>query len=95
VSDHLEPSVDPKTVRVIILAVLVVCAGWVLVDFGPIEKLLGLSHGGHGHDDHDDIPGYHLPGFYAAYGFVSCVLLVLAATQMRRFVKRDEDYYDD
>ncbi len=34
-------------------------------------------------------------GFYAIYGFVACVALVLAATAMRKFLMRDEDYYDD
>lgn len=34
-----------------------------------------------------------LPGFYAIFGFVACVLLVLAATQMRKVLMRDEDYY--
>jgi hypothetical protein len=34
------------------------------------------------------------PGFYALFGFVSCVVLVLAAKQLRRILKRDEDYYD-
>ena len=34
-------------------------------------------------------------GFYAVYGFVACVLLVLAATEMRKFLMRDEDFYDD
>lgn len=33
-------------------------------------------------------------GFYGFYGFIACVALVLAATQMRKFVMRDEDYYD-
>jgi hypothetical protein len=33
-------------------------------------------------------------GFYAVYGFVSCVLLVLAAKQMRKVLMRREDYYD-
>jgi len=34
-------------------------------------------------------------GFYAAYGFVSCVLLVLVAKYLLRpLVIRDEDYYD-
>ena len=33
-------------------------------------------------------------GFYGAYGFVSCVALVLLGVQLRRIVKRDEDYYD-
>ena len=34
-------------------------------------------------------------GFYAIYGFVACVLLVLAATQMRKVLMRREDYYQN
>ncbi len=34
-------------------------------------------------------------GFYAIYGFVACVLLVLVAKYvLRPLVKREEDYYD-
>ena len=33
-------------------------------------------------------------GFFAWFSFISCVVLVLAAKSMRRFLKRDEDYYD-
>jgi hypothetical protein len=34
-------------------------------------------------------------GFYAIYGFIACVLLVLAAKYiLRPFVKRKEGYYD-
>ena len=33
-------------------------------------------------------------GFYALYGFVSCVVLVLLAKEMRKVVMRKEDYYD-
>lgn len=36
----------------------------------------------------------NLTGFYAIFGFVACVILVLLATQMRKFLMRDEDYYD-
>ena len=36
----------------------------------------------------------NLPGFYAVFGFVACVVLVLAATQMRKVLMRSEDYYD-
>ena len=32
--------------------------------------------------------------FYALYGFVACVALVLAAKVLRRIVMRSEDYYD-
>lgn len=37
----------------------------------------------------------HIFGFYAWYGFISCVALVLVAKQLRRFVMRPEDYYED
>lgn len=33
-------------------------------------------------------------GAYGVYGFVACVLLVLAAKLLRRAVMRGEDYYD-
>jgi len=33
-------------------------------------------------------------GFYAAFGFVVSVLLVLTAKQLRRVLRRDEDYYE-
>lgn len=35
-----------------------------------------------------------IPTFYAAYGFIACVVLVLIATQMRKWLMRDEDYYE-
>ena len=35
------------------------------------------------------------PGFYAVYGFVACVVLVLVAKYiLRPLVRRNEDYYD-
>jgi hypothetical protein len=33
-------------------------------------------------------------GFYAFFGFVACVSLVLLAKQLRKLLKRPEDYYD-
>ncbi|MFT5392308.1 MAG: uncharacterized membrane protein YhaH (DUF805 family) [Gammaproteobacteria bacterium] len=33
-------------------------------------------------------------GFYAAYGFFGSVFLVMVAKQMRRVLKRPEDYYE-
>ena len=35
-----------------------------------------------------------LPGFYAIYGFVSFVVLVVLAKLLRKLVMRREDYYD-
>lgn len=35
------------------------------------------------------------PEFFAVYGFVACVVLVIVAKYfLRSLVKRDEDYYD-
>ncbi len=45
----------------------------------------------HRHTSHD---WEKLPGFYAIFGFVACVALVLVAKAMRRIVMRREDYYD-
>ena len=33
-------------------------------------------------------------GFHGWYGFVCCVFLVLAAKELRKLLKRDEDHYD-
>lgn len=33
-------------------------------------------------------------GFYGFYGFVACVALVLLAKQLRKILKRPEDFYD-
>lgn len=33
-------------------------------------------------------------GFHGLYGFAACVLLVVVAKQLRRILKRSEDYYD-
>jgi hypothetical protein len=35
-----------------------------------------------------------IPAFYAIYGFIACVVLVVIAKEMRKVVMRDEDYYD-
>ena len=36
-----------------------------------------------------------IPTFYALYGFVACVVLVVIAKWMRIILIRDEDYYDE
>lgn len=43
---------------------------------------------------HGDFEWENMPAFFAAYGFISCVLLILIARILRRWVKRDENYYD-
>ncbi len=48
------------------------------------------------HREHGEHHGFHFeswPGFYALYGFIACVGLVLAAKELRRLIMRSEDYY--
>ena len=60
----------------------VAAAVLVIVELMPVHE----SHGHH---------WWHVfPGFDLLYGFVGCVFLVLAAKELRRVVKRDEDYYE-
>ena len=45
--------------------------------------------------EHALFPWEEWPEFYAVYGFVACVVLVVAAKYiLRPLVKRREDYYD-
>ena len=37
----------------------------------------------------------NIPAFYAIYGFVACVTLVVIAKKIRTLVMRKEDYYDE
>lgn len=34
------------------------------------------------------------PGFYAAFGFVSCVVIIVVSKLLGFWLKRGEDYYD-
>ena len=70
----------PKNVRRLIALTIVLCAGAVVAD---------LFYSKHGHYGFENITGFH-----ALYGFFSYVGLVLIAGQLRRFLKREEDYYD-
>lgn len=44
---------------------------------------------------HIGLPWEKIPAFYAIYGFVACVVLVVIAKEMRKLVMRKEDYYDE
>ena len=72
---------EPDNVKKVLRVFYVICAGLFLVDF-----IL------HRHVVH---PWEEWWGFYAGYGFVACVVLVLAAKELRKLVMRSEDYYDD
>ena len=72
---------NPLNVKRVIYGLYIVCFLSILGEFVV-----------HRHIDH---PWEALFGFYGVYGFAACVILVLLATEMRKLVMRDEDYYDE
>ena len=72
---------DRKNVDKIFWMLCAICAGLVVADFFYSKE------------PHFRLEGWF--GFYAIFGFVACVMLVLTAKYiLRKIVKRDEDYYD-
>lgn len=71
---------QPQNVRRLLLAFYVSLGILLVVDFF-IPK-------------HPDFAWEAAPNFFAAYGFVSCVLLIFIAKILRRFIKRSEDHYE-
>ncbi len=72
---------DRKNIVTLLKILFVICGALFLVDF-VIHR-------------HSYMKWEEWPGFYAIYGFVACVILVLIAKYiLRPLVKREEDYYD-
>lgn len=80
----------PRNVRLVMRTFFVACAIVFGLDF--VDLILRWT-GGHG-IRHSERSWESFPGFYAIYGFVGCVFLVLVAKEMRKVLMRDEDYYD-
>ena len=72
---------NPRNVRRVVFALVAACV-----------ILTGLDLVVHRHVSH---PWEAMFGFYAVYGFVACVLLVLLAKDMRKVLIRKEYYYDE
>jgi len=70
----------PRNVTRVVYALGVLCAAMFAADFFYTKKV------------HFDVE--KLFGFYAVYGFLGSVGLVLAAKAMRPLLRRDEDYYE-
>ena len=71
----------PENIKLILKIFYAICVVLVLVDFIV-----------HRHIYHS---WENIPAFYAIYGFVGCVILVLVAKEMRKFLMRGEDYYNE
>ncbi len=71
----------PENVERLLKGFYAICILLVLVDF-VVHRHIGFGW-------------EKIPAFYAIYGFVACVLLVVLAKKMRNVVMRKEDYYDE
>ena len=71
---------EPRNVTRLVYGLAVLCALALLADFFYTKH------------PHFSVEGW--PGFYAVYGFVGSVILVLTAKGLRRLLRRDEDYYE-
>ncbi|MDP8931269.1 MAG: hypothetical protein M3O70_22535 [Actinomycetota bacterium] len=71
---------EPRNVRRVVLAVYVVCGLLLLAD--PLYSKT----------PHFSFEGWF--GFYPVFGFVVSFTLVLTAKQLRRLLRRDEDFYE-
>ena len=75
----------PKNVKRVIWSLYFICGVLLLLDFFI-------------HRHHSFAEGVFSAegwlGYYAIYGWVACVLLVLIAKQMRKVIMRKEDYYE-
>jgi len=71
----------PNTIKWIIRLLVISCIGLAVADLF-VHK-------------HSHFPFEDWFSFYAVYGFVGCVGLVLAAKGLRVLLMRKEDYYDE
>ena len=71
---------EPRNVDRVVHGLYVLCALVFLAD---------LLYGKHPHFDVENVFG-----FYALFGFLGSVTLVLVAKQLRRVLMRGEDYYE-
>jgi len=75
-----------KGVKTILIGLFSACVFVVLLDFLFLTERF---------DKHAYFEWENWPGFYALYGFIACVLLVLVSKYvLRPLIKRDEDYYE-
>ncbi|NOY72340.1 MAG: hypothetical protein GXP14_08180 [Gammaproteobacteria bacterium] len=80
--NHKEHLFDkPENVERLLKGFYAICILLVIADF-VVHRHVSLSW-------------EEIPAFYALYGFIACVVLVVIAKAMRKVIMRKEDYYDE
>ena len=79
---------SPTNVRKIIVALIVTCI--LLVIGSEVTASYHLWHK-HTYFKVEEV----IPAFYALFGFVAYCGIVWAATSLREFISREEEYYDE
>lgn len=72
---------NPRNVDRLLKGFYVICIMLVIADF--------IIH------RHMTMGWEKIPAFYAIYGFIACVVLVVIAKWMRKVIMRKENYYDE
>ncbi len=72
---------NPRNVERLLKGFYVICIILIIADF--------IIH------RHTTMGWEKIPAFYAFYGFIACVVLVVVAKIMRKVVMRKENYYDE
>ena len=71
---------NPRNVSLVVRGLYIICILLILLDLILHRHVTREWEG--------------ITGFYALFGFIAYVTIVLAAIQWRKLVKRKEDYYD-
>lgn len=71
---------NPRNVSLVTRGLYFVCILLILLEFVV-----------HRHVTHE---WESFPGFYALFGFLAYTIIVFTASQLRKILKRKEDYYD-
>ena len=72
---------NPRNVKRLLFAFFIISAGLLFTDFFFLR--------------HVSVEVEEYFGFYALYGLIGSVFLVLSAKELRKILMRKEDFYDD
>lgn len=72
----------PGNIRVMLILFYLTLVGLIVVDFVFITDRHGYFHWDGAY------------GFFAAFGFVACVMVITISKILRFFLKREENYYE-